>query len=123
MDNEIWCVWALLPNRKGPDGFSMTLTGMTRAEAERAVECSTFKAKAMRAGQSASYRPAALEPAPVGTRGELTEDTDLIAEYKKQFGSVTVQSASIPIDPFRSLPADSPSGIVRRPAKSIRLDP
>lgn len=68
MDAEVWCVWALLPNKKGPDGFSMILNGMTQSEAERAVECSTFQARAMVAGKSAGFKPAALEPPPVGTR-------------------------------------------------------
>lgn len=66
---EPWCVWALLPNKKGPDGFSMILNGMTQSEAERAEECSTFRARAMEAGKSASFKPAALETPPVGTRG------------------------------------------------------
>lgn len=61
-------MWVLLPNKKGPDGFSMILNGMTQSEAERAAECSTFQARAMVAGKSASFRPAALEPPPVGTR-------------------------------------------------------
>lgn len=63
-----WCVWMLLPNKKGPDGFSMTNNGMTRAEAERCVETANFRARAMEAGKAAGFRPAALEPPPVGTR-------------------------------------------------------
>jgi hypothetical protein len=125
---EVWCVWALLPNRKGPDGFSMVLTGMTRAEAERAVECSTFRARAMPAAESASYRPAALESPPVGTRGELNEDMDLIAQFRQVGLSVekvepkttTITMGAVTgSDPER---ASAPSGILRRPAKSIRLD-
>ena len=63
--SEVWCVWALVP--RGPkadskDGWSMIHNGMTQVEAERAVETSMFRARAMVAGKSAGFRPAALEP-------------------------------------------------------------
>ncbi len=42
-----WCVWSLLPNRSGPDGWSRVTGGLTEAEAEWYAKVSFFKSRAM----------------------------------------------------------------------------
>lgn len=60
-EEEPWCVWMLLSGEG--EGWSMVHRNMSQSEAQRAEETATFRARAMRAGKAAGYRPEALLPA------------------------------------------------------------